>query len=389
MSQLAPRARQLHEALQEARADHRRAEHRLAGLLAELDTARVFLELGYGSYHAYARAELYLTTRQARALLQLGRALPGLPELDAAFASGRLGWTKARELLRVVTPETCGAWVERAATLTSRELERYVHAALRGDLPPKGEPKGPERERMVFHVEASEARILRDAIAVVRAQLGGSSELTDGALLAAMAQRALQAADEQTAPTGERYRVVLEHCPTCRTTACLDHEVRDTVVAECTCDHEVVDLQPGPKQGHLSRAIPPATRRTVLHRDRMRCAVPGCECRLWLDLHHLQPFAQGGSHDASNLLSVCGLHHRLVHEGYLALERSVDGTVTATWSNGRTVRTPPDPRGSPAARQPAPTGASRPPALLASPSRAAWQRPMEVAPPATRAHAGR
>jgi len=114
----------------------------------------------------------------------------------------------------------------------------------------------------------------------------------------------------------------------------MDAEVDEAIVHEACCGAEVVDLRPGPKQGHLSRSIPPAVRRTVLHRDKLRCQVPGCRCRLWLDVHHVLPWSEGGTHDADNLITLCWLHHRLLHEGLLVVEVT-DGIVFVEHASGR------------------------------------------------------
>jgi hypothetical protein len=267
--------------------------------------------------------------------------LPHLPALDAAFAAGAIGWTKARELVGVVTPETEAAWVERAARVSSRELERLVKVTHVGSPPPGdvGPEKGPERVRLVYEVEASDAQVVRDLIGVLRAQCGiQAGELSDGALLAMAARRLLHDAPDDVAPSGERYRVVLESCPTCGTTCGRDHEASETVALEAACDAEVVDLRPGPDEGRLSRTIPPTVRRVVLHRDRERCRVPGCRCRLWIDLHHVRERHRGGRHVRGNLVTLCSAHHRLVHEGRLAIAGDADGVLAFETADGRVVR---------------------------------------------------
>jgi 5-methylcytosine-specific restriction endonuclease McrA len=68
-----------------------------------------------------------------------------------------------------------------------------------------------------------------------------------------------------------------------------------------------------------SRHIPAALRREVYERDAGRCGfVDGrgqrcCETR-YLELHHLEPFARGGAHSASNLALRCSAHNRLAAE---------------------------------------------------------------------------
>jgi len=52
-------------------------------------------------------------------------------------------------------------------------------------------------------------------------------------------------------------------------------------------------------------------RRAVVRRDG-RCRWPGCNRRLRLQVHHLQPSSWGGTDDSSNLASVCAYHHGLL-----------------------------------------------------------------------------
>ena len=57
-----------------------------------------------------------------------------------------------------------------------------------------------------------------------------------------------------------------------------------------------------------------------MRRDRRRCVVPGCENHVFLDVHHLDPRAEGGGHDPERLAVLCGAHHRSVHQGHLRIE---------------------------------------------------------------------
>jgi hypothetical protein len=122
----------LHSRLRLARGAHQQAEYALATLLYELQRTRRYTERGHASVVAYGEAELDLTPRQTRDLVFVAKRLPALPALDAAFRSGRVGYTKAREVARVATPETDAAWTNRAMQTTNRALERQVAAAQRG-----------------------------------------------------------------------------------------------------------------------------------------------------------------------------------------------------------------------------------------------------------------
>ncbi len=323
----------LHEQLLAAHGAKALAEREFTLLLGAVAEGRHFVELGYASVHDYAAAFFRLSARQTADRLRVAKALPNLPELDAAIREGRLEWTKGRELLRVITPETAPTWVARAQVLNSRELERLVSAALPGQQPPDEIPSGPARRRIVFVMQSVDAETLIAALRTIRAEARiVGEELEDSAALALLARQALAS----TAPiTSEPYRAVVHVCPTCDLAVCGEHEVSDTVAGEILCDSERVDLSEGPNRGHLTRTIPPATRRAVLARDVEKCVVPGCSSRRWLQLHHLIPRAWGGTHRHTNLATTCSLHHRLIHDGRLALDRLPGGAWRVEHLDGR------------------------------------------------------
>ncbi len=111
MNAVPDRAHQIHAELLSAVRARRAAEHTAARLLRQVLDESLHHALGYASIYDYAEQALDLTVRQARGLMQIGGMLPSLPALDAAFSSGAISWTKARELIRVITPETEAAWV--------------------------------------------------------------------------------------------------------------------------------------------------------------------------------------------------------------------------------------------------------------------------------------
>jgi 5-methylcytosine-specific restriction endonuclease McrA len=56
-------------------------------------------------------------------------------------------------------------------------------------------------------------------------------------------------------------------------------------------------------------------RMRALVRDEFTCQHPDCgETRLaYLEVHHIQPRIQGGTHDLANLLTLCRQHHAERH----------------------------------------------------------------------------
>ncbi len=320
-------ARNNHRCLLDATKRQLQAEYEQAILLLRAQEQRFHRVLGFASVTEYAQAEFDLSPRKVRALLRIGRSLGDFPVMAERFRLGELGWTKARELLGVMTPDTEAAWVERAHHASSRELEDLVATTVFGEGPPdEHDPRGSEpRRRFQVTVSQADHDMLTAALQLLKGQSGMSDDEFDpGAALAQMAQRYIHDADGADAPTAPRYQKVVETCPRCATSSGEGFAVTDAEASMADDDAQVVDMRPGPGKGGATRTIPPRVRRAVIARDRRSCVVPSCRNRIWLDLHHLTPRSQGGTHSEDNLVTLCSGHHRLLHEGHLAIARHGD-----------------------------------------------------------------
>jgi len=76
--------------------------------------------------------------------------------------------------------------------------------------------------------------------------------------------------------------------------------------------------------GRKNRLINNKLRRVVLFRDRNCCAVPGCDTTVGLEIHHIVHWEHGGSTHQSNLLTLCGHHHKCHHQGLIEIEGNPD-----------------------------------------------------------------
>lgn len=101
--------------------------------------------------------------------------------------------------------------------------------------------------------------------------------------------------------------------------------------------------------GRAQRIAPDRLRRLVEHRDGA-CRVPGCDAKQWLPMHHIVWWENGGRTDSSNLVAICGAHHRMIHREELHVTGNADDPdgLTFTDNTGRTIRA--------AARTAPPTG---------------------------------
>jgi hypothetical protein len=113
---------------------------------------------------------------------------------------------------------------------------------------------------------------------------------------------------------------------------------------DADADARVASNGSAPRRARAKQQIPPATRRTVLRRDHLRCGVPGCRNARFLDVHHIRLSSEGGSHQVSNLITLCGAHHRAAHRGELRITGSVPDGVRFRHADGSVYGQPLDPR---------------------------------------------
>jgi hypothetical protein len=289
----------------------------------------VHVRAGYASLREYAERVLGLNARQTEERLRVGRALADLPVLNAALASGELPWSAVREITRVATADTEGAWLAWAKTRRVHQIEKAVAARKPGDAPGDRAVRSLVKHRLVFEVRAETMALFRDLQAAVRADLGG--DVDHDAILYEIARRALGG------PTDEgraSYQVLVTRCEECGL-ASIDaggaSHIIDEVVGEMVgCDAQDLGSSGVAKNGsphagagrRATQTVPPATRRLVMRRDHGRCVVVGCTNHRFLDVHHLDLRSEGGGHDPERLATLCGAHHRAVHAGSLRIDGS-------------------------------------------------------------------
>ncbi|WP_145638987.1 HNH endonuclease signature motif containing protein [Neorhizobium alkalisoli] len=63
-----------------------------------------------------------------------------------------------------------------------------------------------------------------------------------------------------------------------------------------------------------SRDIPADLRRRVLVEAGHRCSIPTCR-EIYVDIHHIEPWAKTRKHEYHNLICLCANCHRMAHDG--------------------------------------------------------------------------
>jgi len=329
----------------------------------------------------------------AREKVRVARALGTLPLLSAAMRRGEISYSKVRALTRIATPAIekdllsfgragTAAHVERlvrgmrlvdriAAGKSEKRLHaaRYLHAytdedgmvVVRGRLAPEAgaallraldagveQLYGPWRHSTPAGAgqEGAEAAAKAEAAAAaVEAAEDFSAEQRRADALGLVAESAL-AAGLDPGSRGDRYQVVVHvdaevlapggeggsswladgthvSAETSRRLACDSARVEMRHAA----DGRVLDV------GRRTRAISPALRRALEHRDG-GCRFPGCGMR-FCDAHHVEPWAEGGATSLANTVLLCRRHHRTVHEEGFSMELAPDGEAHFYRPDGR------------------------------------------------------
>lgn len=306
---------------------------------------RLFKELGYSSITMYAQKELGFSAARTSDYVKISQRLKQLPRVEAEVRSGKLGYTKAREVVKVADKRNEDQWLEVAHRQSRDDLAHQVKVAKReakdlatgqGSLLPQGhQPAASPPARITFEMTA-EQTARYEAIWERLQKMGGlpaektealleilecylASDFTGGNVSNAEPVDS-KGNDSPPGATQRNYvanqlptQIHLHQCPDCekatvstrRGELTLSPKERDRL----RCDAMI--SQPGKRN---LRTIPPRTRRAVLSRDRYRCQRPGCTHNRFLEVHHIVPRHQGGSNVIENLITFCGACHRMVHQ---------------------------------------------------------------------------
>ncbi|RBY84264.1 HNH endonuclease signature motif containing protein [Blastococcus sp. TF02A-26] len=358
------------------------------GLVAEFDRREGWGGYGIRSCAHWLAWQCGLSTGAAREHVRVARALTDLPATTAAFAGGRLSYSKVRAITRVADRATEGVLLELAHETTASQLERVVREWRRDEAPA---PRT-VRDRMRFEYSWDDdgmldVRLRLDAEtgaafltgvdslaerAARRERAGGAGnravsegvpdglaeddevalarERTTARRCAALGRLAAAAADADRRAGDPPRREVVVHVDAAvladDAAAGAAHieggpALHPSQVRRMLCEATVVAmLERGREPLAVGRARRFATRaqRRALYRRDGGCSRPGCpETRIErLHAHHLRHWLFGGATDVSNMALLCDADHGLVHDLDLVLHRR-DGELIALTPDGRRV----------------------------------------------------
>jgi len=381
------------------------ATGRLVALIGRVLATEAYAGAGIRSPEQWVAWQCGVSLGRARSLVAMARRLPALPETRTALEAGELAEDQVAVICRYtpVRNDVEAADLGRVATVAQlkRTLSRY--AFDEPVRPPEPEPAAPEPEssaepgaepdtqpepepeearrvsfgfddagswRLSAVLPPDEGALVERGLTVARQRLFGSeAEDADASnrvswadAVVAMAETSL-AAEAVARPHYDRHLVVI-HVGADDSGGPTGHlhlgpALPDSLRRLMTCDTKArvqTDIDGTPLSvGRKARIVPDRTRLAIEERDG-GCRVPGCERTRWLQIHHIHHWEDGGATDTTNLMALCGRHHRLHHRGQLGISGDADRSdgINFTDSRGRPLAASGRPRPP---TEPPPSGA--------------------------------
>jgi hypothetical protein len=340
------------------------ATYRLLALIAEFDRRQGWS--GFNSCAHWLNYRCGCAMGAAREKVRVAHALEDLPRISAAFAAGRVSYSKVRAMTRVATPANEHALMNIAEHGSAAHVERATRAYRRV-------LRAQDREAAdaVYHEREVRWRYEDDGTMVLTARL--PPEL--GRLLCKALDAAAEEAREAEVPPDVPAETSRHACPYAQRRAdalvhlaeqylahgpgplkqadrhqVVVHVDRDALredgepgrcefddgpalpletARRLACDASLVEIEEAADGtlldvGRKTRKVPPALRRALQARDR-GCRFPGCTHTRYVDAHHVLHWADGGETRLDNLLLLCRKHHHALHEGGYSIVRRDDG----------------------------------------------------------------
>ena len=339
-------------------------EHRLITAIGDFDAIEGWAAQGALTYGRWLSWKIGVDPHTAREKIRVAKRLRELPCIDAAFAEGKLSYSKVRALTRVADQDCEADLVNVALYSTGGQLARLCRRFA--TVVPEDAPSVEEVEarrfvrhewtddgmlRLTVQLPPDEGARLLSAIESAaeveragRAERSGRSDQADDRAPSSKADGLMLLAESFFAG-GPRPRrggapnEVVLHVPAETLQAkgegafIENHDgpaVPPDTARKLACDAGVTTVVRGSggevlDVGRKTRTVPAAMRRALEVRDDRRCSFPGCERTLYLDAHHIEHWIDGGATKLENLCLLCSSCHAFVHDRGVTIEHRATG----------------------------------------------------------------
>ena len=307
----------------------------------------------------------------AREKVRTAHALRSLPLISAAFAEGRLSYSKVRALTRVTDRQHEDLLLAYALSTTAENVEERCRQ-IRNVAPESvhdsrrawgrrslimWRDKARGTLRLTVEVPIEEGELIARAIDCAVAGGEVTTDIDPGVVAESKAStwRAQQADallavvrsylegghGSEGGSTADHYQVVVHaDAKSLRGgTGCSDLPIETVKRLLCDCSFVTVfeDDNGQPLDvGRKQRTISTSLRRALYARDR-GCTFPGCPRKRYLAGHHLKHWIDGGETKPENVSLLCTYHHGLLHRGGFSIVKEADDTLRFVTADGRTI----------------------------------------------------
>ncbi len=131
-------AHQIHIRALELSATYKKTEGDLLEVLEQVDRHRIYLKHGHSCLFLYVVRELGLSESVAYNLITVCRKAREVPELRALIGQGAITLSNARKIAPVITVQNKALWLEKAASLSQRALEKEIIKVRPQEATPEG-----------------------------------------------------------------------------------------------------------------------------------------------------------------------------------------------------------------------------------------------------------
>ena len=338
----------LHRRAMEIAARYRGVEAELIEIIQKIDEHRVYLKRGHSSLFQYVISELKLGENAAYCLMTVARKAREVPELKDRIESGAITLSNARRIAPVLTSANQAEWLEKASTLSNRQLEKeLVRVHPKSATPEAVTYVTPERVKLSLGLSEREMLKLRrvqDLLSQSRKRAVSLEETIEVMTSEYLGRhdpvaKAKRHQVKRGAPVevGPAVRAEISAAAgTIRATAGADAAVKVPIESEAENLGMASDLEAGDHDripnvsvGKLvtlrvvrsepkRMPIPAAVLHRVRLRDQGRCTDTRpdgkrCDRSRWIEVHHRKPVREGGDNSLENLITLCATHHRRQH----------------------------------------------------------------------------
>ena len=336
--------------------------YELLVLIRQFDERAGWLKWGLGGCAEWLHYRCDFSMNAAREKVRVAHALKTLPDVAAAFAKGKLSYSKVRAMTRVASTHNEEDLLSFAVKTTTARVEDRCRELRCGAADSLGGAqrafanrslrvnRNTERGTMTITIELpmETGELVEKALDKARDDSMSKVEFIDESwsarqadAMVSMASSYLSGNAGQTRNTSDDYLVTVHVDQSALTDGNGRSSLPIESVKRLCCDgHAVVigeDVNGEPLNiGRKTRTVPTAIKRALLARDKS-CAFPGCHHTRFVDAHHIQHWSAGGETSLDNLMLLCSQHHKLVHEGGFAIERDYQNRWFFKRPDGRAV----------------------------------------------------